>query len=87
MHNVSLFVFTDDGPTVAQIVVANGILADARACGQISSGYILYGKRQVGATECPDNNLFAEIRSWPLPRLSCLCYIMKYYFDKINEYK
>ncbi|XP_039957188.1 peptidoglycan-recognition protein SC2-like [Bactrocera tryoni] len=57
--------YNNDRPTAAQIAAAKGILADAVARGQISSGYILYGHCQVGATECPGNNLFAEIRSWP----------------------
>ncbi|XP_011180165.1 peptidoglycan-recognition protein SC2 [Zeugodacus cucurbitae] len=57
--------YNNDKPTAAQIAAAKGLLADAVSRGQIKSGYILYGHRQVGSTECPGNNLYAEIKKWP----------------------
>ncbi|CAD7011840.1 unnamed protein product [Ceratitis capitata] len=51
-------------PTAAQIAAAKALLADAVSRGQIKSGYILYGHRQVGSTECPGDNLYAEIKKW-----------------------
>lgn len=54
----------DNVPTTAQIAAAKALLADAVSRGQIKSNYILYGHRQVGSTECPGNNLYAEIKKW-----------------------
>lgn len=31
----------------------------------VDKNYILYGHRQVGATDCPGNNLFETIKTWP----------------------
>ncbi|XP_023296046.2 peptidoglycan-recognition protein SC2-like [Lucilia cuprina] len=53
-----------DKPTAAQIAAAKSLLAAAVSRGQIKSGYILYGHRQVGNTDCPGNNLYAEIKKW-----------------------
>ncbi|XP_030246708.1 peptidoglycan-recognition protein SC2-like [Drosophila navojoa] len=56
--------YNNNRPTAAMISAAKGILADAVSRGQISSGYTLYGHRQVSATECPGTNLWNEIRTW-----------------------
>ena len=56
--------YNNDKPTAAQITAAKGLLSDAVARGQIKSGYILYGHRQVGSTECPGTNLYNEIKKW-----------------------
>ena len=50
--------------TAAQITAAKALLSDAVARGQIKSGYILYGHRQVGSTDCPGNNVYNEIKKW-----------------------
>ncbi|XP_068144620.1 peptidoglycan-recognition protein SC1a [Drosophila tropicalis] len=46
------------------IASAKELLQDAVNRGQLSSGYVLYGHRQVSATECPGTNIWNEIRSW-----------------------
>ncbi|XP_036334551.1 peptidoglycan-recognition protein SC2 [Rhagoletis pomonella] len=51
-------------PTAAQISAAKNLLADAVSRGQLKAGYILYGHRQVGTTECPGTNLYAQIKTW-----------------------
>ncbi|KAL7737864.1 hypothetical protein ACLKA6_006241 [Drosophila palustris] len=56
--------YNNSRATAAMISAAKGILADAVSRGQIVSGYILYGHRQVSATECPGTNLWNEIRTW-----------------------
>lgn len=56
--------YNNDQPTEDQIKAAKEILAEAVSRGQITSNYILKGHRQVGATECPGNNLFNEIKTW-----------------------
>ncbi|XP_017872994.1 PREDICTED: peptidoglycan-recognition protein SC2-like, partial [Drosophila arizonae] len=56
--------FSNSKPTAAMISAAKSLLADAVSRGQISSGYTLYGHRQVSSTECPGNNLWNEIRTW-----------------------
>lgn len=56
--------YNNNVPTAAQIAAAKALLADAVSRGQIKSNYILYGHRQVGSTECPGNNLYAEIKKW-----------------------
>ncbi|XP_037810771.1 peptidoglycan-recognition protein SC2-like [Lucilia sericata] len=56
--------YNNDKPTAAQISAAKNLLAAAVSRGQIKSGYILYGHRQVGSTECPGNNLYNEIKKW-----------------------
>ncbi|KAH8354880.1 hypothetical protein KR093_000332, partial [Drosophila rubida] len=56
--------YNSNTATSAMVSAAKGILADAVSRGQIVSGYILYGHRQVSATECPGTNLWNEIRNW-----------------------
>ncbi|XP_023167292.1 peptidoglycan-recognition protein SC1a/b-like [Drosophila hydei] len=46
------------------IASAQGLLNDAVNRGQLASGYILYGHRQVSATECPGTHIWNEIRGW-----------------------
>ncbi|XP_030382253.1 peptidoglycan-recognition protein SC1a/b-like [Scaptodrosophila lebanonensis] len=46
------------------ISAAKELLQDAVNRGQLSSGYVLYGHRQVSATECPGTHIWNEIRSW-----------------------
>ena len=57
--------FPDDKPTSAQLTAAKSLLADAVSRGQLKAGYILYGHRQVSATECPGTNLWNQIKTWP----------------------
>ncbi|XP_034106644.1 peptidoglycan-recognition protein SC1a/b-like [Drosophila albomicans] len=46
------------------ISAAQNLLQDAVNRGQLSSGYVLYGHRQVSATECPGTHIWNEIRGW-----------------------
>uniref|UniRef100_A0A1I8NX79 Peptidoglycan-recognition protein n=1 Tax=Stomoxys calcitrans TaxID=35570 RepID=A0A1I8NX79_STOCA len=57
--------YNNEKPNAAQISAANDLLTEAVNRGQIVSNYTLYGHRQVGSTECPGNNLWAEIITWP----------------------
>ncbi|XP_037953442.1 peptidoglycan-recognition protein SC2-like [Teleopsis dalmanni] len=56
--------FNNYSPTAVQISAAKELLAYAVTKGQITSGYILYGHRQVGSTDCPGTYLYSEIKSW-----------------------
>uniref|UniRef100_A0A1I8N480 Peptidoglycan-recognition protein n=1 Tax=Musca domestica TaxID=7370 RepID=A0A1I8N480_MUSDO len=51
-------------PSAAQINAAKNLLAAAVSRGQIVSGYVLYGHRQVGSTDCPGTHLWNEIKTW-----------------------
>ena len=56
--------YNNDRPSAVQIKAAKKLLQAAIRRGQIRGNYILYGHRQVGATECPGSNLFNEIQKW-----------------------
>ncbi|XP_004520320.1 peptidoglycan-recognition protein SC2-like [Ceratitis capitata] len=57
--------YNNNRPTAAQINAAKALLATAVSKGQLKSDYALYGHRHFKATECPGNNLYNEIKTWP----------------------
>lgn len=57
--------YNDHKPTATQIAKAKELIAYGVSLGYLASNHIIYGHRQVGSTECPGNNLYTEIKTWP----------------------
>lgn len=52
-------------PNAASMNAVKALIACGVQKGYISPSYHLYGHRDVGSTECPGDQLYKEIQSWP----------------------
>ena len=57
--------FNDEWPTNDALNAARRLIECGVSSGRIRSDYTLRGHRDMGSTECPGNNLYNIIRTWP----------------------